>query len=270
MSLTIKTFLFNWALLKESINHGASTSMWPAVKFSHLKNAALSRKLQSSASCALIIVVFVWRTVQMIFLISWPLFAFSRSTPIYGSGVFNQSILLPFQSQKHAAISIYSKDLSPPLFVLPLGSPPLTSPLVPSLPSFFSSPFFPLLLLFFLFLRTLKFTINLRCVSLPPDRTQHFRPAGATCLEIFLFTVSPSSQRPHPLAHVEACLFCPATYDTEYVARLFLIPPHTFLKSHLYSSSHFNLTFNLLILRPSPPSVCLLDLSSSSLPLSAP
>lgn len=189
MSLTIKTFLFNWALLKDS------TSMWPAVKFSHLKNAALARKLQSSATCALIIVVFVWRTVQMIFLISWALFAFSRSTRIYGSGVFNQSILLPFQSQKHAAISIYSKDLSPPLFVLPLGSPPLTSPLVPSLPSFFSSPFFSIRLLFFLFLRTLKFPINLRCVSLPPEHTQHFSLREQ---RVWRFFSSPS----HPLPNV--------------------------------------------------------------------
>lgn len=111
-----------------------STSMRPAIKFSHLKNAAPAWKLPSSASCALIIVVFIWCKVQLIFFPAAPLLL-----PIYSSGVFNQSILFPFQSQKHAAISIYSKDLSPPLFILAAADVSTCSP--SSLLRFSTSPF---------------------------------------------------------------------------------------------------------------------------------
>lgn len=174
------------------------TSIRPAVKFNHLKNAALAWKLRSFASCALIIVVFIWCKVQLIFFLFFcsPLLLSARLHQFTAAASSINRFLFPSSPQKHAAISIYSKDLGPPLFILAVADVStcsLSSLLLLHL-------YFPSFLLLVLFLHTLKIPITQRCVSLPTDHMWRFSPQGQRVLRFLS-----SHSRPLPIVHHPAC-----------------------------------------------------------------
>lgn len=175
--------------------------MRPDIRFSNLKNAALAWKLQSSACHALISIVFIWCKVQMIF------FFFLQQPPLLSVGLHQftttaSSINWFFfpSSPKSMQPSPYIAKISVLLY---LYSPLLTSPLVPFLPSFFSPPL--LLLLPPPHLPLLPHIENSHnsVLCLTPHRSHvALQPAGTTCFEIFLLTLSPSSHRPPSCLHM--------------------------------------------------------------------